>query len=232
MLRGSLSDLGIADLVQIPASAGKTGELLIATLERDARLYFVHGRLVHLAMADLDGPAVLREIVSWHEGEFEFRPDVVTEEMSFDGELGPALEQAAQLARQEPEGDDDDPAVREERLRKALYEFLSETEFAIHACVVYSNGTMDVCGAPRMSTPRWLEELRRSVVAIVEGYPRRQLRRLLFEDDEGTLVLTSLCDGASLLVAAKKDAKLGAVSVAADRLNRTVRRIMKLAETP
>ncbi len=231
MLRGSLSDLGIADLVQIPASAGKTGELLIATLEQHARLYFVDGRLVHLAMADLEGPAVLHEIVSWHEGEFEFRPDVLTDETSFDGELGPALEQAAQLAQQEPE-DVDDPEAREVRLRRALYEFLSETEFAIHACVVYSNGTMDVCGAPRSSTPRWLDELRRSVVDLVAGYPRRQLRRLLFEDDEGTLVLTSLTDGASLLVAAKKDAKLGAVSVSADRLNRTVRRIMKLAETP
>lgn len=230
MLRGSLSDLGVADLVQIPASAGKTGELLIATLEQDARLYFVEGRLVHLTLDDLEGAAVLPQIIGWREGEFEFRPDVLTDAASFDGDLLVAIEAADKASREDAASDD--PGDREERLRKALYAFLSETEFAIHACILYSNGTMDVCGAPRTSTPRWLEELRRSVVGLVGGYPRRQLRRLLFEDDEGTLVLTSLCEGASLLVAAKRDAKLGAVSVSADRLARTARRIMGLAEVP
>lgn len=222
MLRGSLSDLTVPDLLQIPVSAGKSGELILATPDTDARLYYVEGRLVHLTMDELRGPDVLVEIISWTEGEFEFRPDVMTEELSFDGDLGPALETAAQQADQvrDRAGDDD-----ETRVRKVLYRFLADTEFAIHACLLHPNGTIDVCGAPRESTPAWMERLRRSVLAVVADYPRRQLQRLLLEDEEGTLAVSCLPDGSALLVVAKKDAKLGAVSVATDRLARTVRRV-------
>ncbi len=222
MLRGSLSDLTVPDLLQIPVSAGKSGELILATPDTDARLYYVEGRLVHLTMDELRGPDVLSEIVAWTEGEFEFRPDVVTDEQSFEGELGPALEAASQQVEQaRNETDDDD----ETRVRKALYRFLADTEFAIHACVLHPNGTMDVCGAPRESTPAWMERLRQSVLSVVADYPRRQLQRLLLEDEEGTLAVSCLPGGSALLVVAKKDAKLGAVSVATDRLARTVRRI-------
>jgi predicted regulator of Ras-like GTPase activity (Roadblock/LC7/MglB family) len=58
---------------------------------------------------------------------------------------------------------------------------------------------------------------------VVSGYPRKQLNRLLFEDEEGTLVVTCFPeDGSALLVVAKLGATLGAVSIAVDRLARKI----------
>ncbi len=82
---------------------------------------------------------------------------------------------------------------------------------------------MAICGAERADTPPWLESLRSSVLDVVAGYPRKNLNRVLFEDEEGTLVVTCYPeDQSALLVAAKKGATLGAVSIAVDRLAREI----------
>jgi hypothetical protein len=223
MLRGSLTDLAVVDLVQIPLGNQKTGELLIATEEQDARLYYVDGRLIHATSGDREGPAVLDAIVSWTEGEFEFRPDVLTEEPRSEGDLNSMLVSAVDNLRVKvfvrPVG------VSADRVRKLLYDFLAENDFAIHACLLYVNGSMAICGADRADTPPWLETLRASVLDVVASYPRKNLGRLLFEDDEGTLVVTCFPEDRSvLLVAAKKGATLGAVSIAVDRLAREIAR--------
>ncbi len=224
MLRGSLTDLAIVDLVQIPLGNRKTGELLLATEEQDARLYYVDGTLVHLVSGDVQGSQVLDLIIGWNEGEFEFRPDVLTEDASFTGDLSRELIAAANRfddikddTKEEVEGKHAD------EIRKLLYGFLSDNDFAIHACLMYGNGTMDVCGAERVSTPRWLEKLRGSVLDVVAGYPRKQLHRMLFEDDEGTLVVSCYPkDQSALLVVAKQGATLGAVSISVDRLTKRI----------
>ena len=89
---------------------------------------------------------------------------------------------------------------------------------------MHSDGTMDVCGAERVDTPPWLEKIRASVLDVVKSYPRRRLNRMLFEDEDGTLVVTCYPeDQAALLVAAKQGATLGAVSIGVDRLARRIR---------
>ncbi|MEE4273397.1 MAG: DUF4388 domain-containing protein [Thermoanaerobaculales bacterium] len=222
MLRGSLTDLAIVDLVQIPLGNRKTGELFIATEEQDARLYYVDGTLVHLVAGDVEGDAVLDLIVGWSEGEFEFRPDVLTDAASFTGNLTRKLIAVANR-QEEPAGRDERSDRNADKIRKMLYDFLNENDFAIHACLMYGNGTMDVCGAERVDTPRWLDSLRASILDVVEGYPRNQLNRMLFEDADGTLVVSCYPeDQSALLVAAKRGATLGAVSIAVDRLARSI----------
>jgi len=225
MLRGSLTDVAITDLVQIPLGNRRSGELLIATEELDARLYYIDGRLVHLISGDLKGPGVLDLIIDWTDGEFEFRPDVATEDSSFDGDLAERMNSLAttiKVFRIDPKTE----AKGANEIRKLLYEFLDANDFAIHACLMYGNGTMDVCGAERLSTPPWLESLRSSVLRIVTEYPRKKLHRMLFEDEEGTLVVTCYPeDQSALLVAAKSGATLGAVSITVDRLARRIGRV-------
>lgn len=222
MLRGSLSDLAIVDLVQIPLGNRRTGELLIATEEQDARLYYVDGNLVHLVSGDVEGARVLDLIIGWKDGEFEFRPDVLTDASSFEGDVTPKLVAAVEHLNEAKKveraaGDASD------RVRRLLYDFLAENDFAIHACLMYGNGTMDVCGAERVDTPPWLEKIRSTVLDVVGSYPRRQLNRMLFEDQEGTLVVTCFPeDQSALLVAAKQGATLGAVSIGVDRLARRI----------
>lgn len=225
MLRGTLNDLAIVDLVQIPLGNRNTGELFIATEEQDARLYYVDGTLVHLVSGDVEGADVLDVILGWHDGEFEFRQDVLTDDASFEGDLSRTLIAAVQ--RNERIKQVEKQVVSEDapKIRKLLYDFLDENDFAIHACLLYGNGTMDVCGADRVKSPQWLERLRESVLDVVTDYPRNELRRMLFEDSDGTLVVTCFPeDKSALLVAAKQGATLGAVSIGVDRLARKIER--------
>ncbi len=222
MLRGSLADLAIVDLVQIPLGNRKTGELLIATEEQDARLYYVDGSLVHLVSGDVEGTAVLDLIIGWNDGEFEFRPDVLTEDSSFSGDLTPKLVAAVEQLN-DTEKAQRTAGKNADKIRRLLYDFLADNDYAIHACLMYSNGTMDVCGAERVETPPWLEKIRATVLDVVESYPRRRLNRMFFEDEDGTLVVTCYPENrAALLVAAKQGATLGAVSIGVDRLARKI----------
>ncbi len=227
MLRGSLADLAIVDLVQIPLGSRKTGELLIATEEQDARLYYVDGILVHLVSGDVQGTPVLDLIIDWDDGEFEFRPDVLTEDSSFSGDLTPILVAAiehSKIAEKPPKPARKKTDKNAEKVRRVLYDFLADNDYAIHACLMHSDGTMDVCGAERVDTPPWLEKIRASVLDLVKGYPRRRLNRMLFEDEDGTLVVTCYPeDQAALLVAAKQGATLGAVSIGVDRLAKRIK---------
>lgn len=223
MLRGSLTDLAIVDLVQIPLGTGKTGELFIATEEEDARLYYVEGCLVHLVSGDLRGQRVLDLIVGWADGEFEFRSNVLSGESSFGGDLSPEL-RAAVYRFNVQNRDSGDLDKISDGIRRLLRDFLAQNDFAIHACLMHPDGTMDVCGAERLDTPPWLEKIRSKVLGLVDSYPRRQLNRVLFEDDDGTLVVTCYPeDETVLLVAAKQGATLGAVSIGVDRLARKIR---------
>jgi hypothetical protein len=222
MLRGSLADLAIVDLVQIPLGNQKTGELLIATENDDARLYYVEGNLVHLVTGEIQGPPVLDVIVGWTDGEFEFRSDVLSDEASFKGDLNPTLRKAVERYHDKREVITlaNETTVH---IRRLLFDFLSTHDFAIHACLMHPNGTMDVCGADRVDTPAWLEKLRYSVLDLVGEYPRKELHRVLFEDKEGTLVVSCYPeDRSALLVVAKHGTTLGAVSIAVDRLARKI----------
>jgi hypothetical protein len=228
MLRGSLTDLAVVDLVQIPLGNRKTGELLIATEEEDARLFYVDGSLVHLASGDLRGARVLDMIVGWTDGEFEFRPDVLSDEASFDGDLNAELLSAVDQLKEVKEIQQA-AGKAADKVRQLLYDFLAENDFAIHACLLYADGSMDVCGAERVDAPSWLEALRSSVLDIVAKYPRKQLNRVLFEDEEGTLVVTCYPEDKSvLLVVAKRGATLGAVSISVDRLARKVGHVKRV----
>jgi hypothetical protein len=227
MLRGSLTDLAIVDLVQIPVGNRKTGELLIATEERDARLYYVDGQLVHLVSGDLLGPRVLDLIVGWSDGEFEFRPDVLTEGTSFDGDLNRKLLAAVDNLKEAQELEQE-AGRAVDAIRRLLFDFLSDNDYAIHACLMHEDGTMDVCGAERVDTPAWLETIRATVLELVASYPRRSLNRMLFEDGDGILVVSCYPeDRSALLVAAKQGATLGAVSMGVDRLARKIAHVKR-----
>ncbi len=177
---------------------------------------------------------MLDAIVSWTEGEFEFRADVLADVPKSGDDLNAKLFATVENLNPRRVSAGDNLRVKvfvrpaggnTEKIRKLLYDFLSVNDFAIHACLLYVNGTMAVCGAERADTPPWLESIRSSVLDVVAGYPRKNLNRVLLEDDEGTLVVTCYPeDQSALLVAGKKGATLGAVSIAVDRLAKEIGR--------
>ncbi len=93
-MKGSLSDLGIGELVQFPSLSNKTGRIVLTRKSHSAELYFVDGQLHHATLDELEGFPVLVEILPWTQGEFEFQVGVTSEKRTIDMDLGKALMQA------------------------------------------------------------------------------------------------------------------------------------------
>ncbi|HHL40899.1 MAG TPA: DUF4388 domain-containing protein [Deltaproteobacteria bacterium] len=75
-LQGTVEAVGITELLRIPITSRRTGELLVATQENEGRLIYDSGRLVSATMDALSGSEALSEILRWDEGVFEFREGV------------------------------------------------------------------------------------------------------------------------------------------------------------
>jgi len=220
-LSGSLTDLNVMELLQVPASGRKTGELLIASPDSDARLYYVDGALVHLAMDQRQGQEVLVEIIGWSEGEFEFRQNVLTETSTFKTDLKRAI-MLAVMARDEQSGTDSPATETEETTETSatLQEWVDSNDYLLHASVMRRDGTLVCCIDAGAEEPEGVGELRRSICALASDYPRQSLQRILLEDMHGTVAASCLRDGCALVLVADRSARIGAVSMCLDRLVR------------
>ncbi len=73
---GRLADLGLADVVQLLSSAGKTVQLLLSRDGDEASLWFERGEIVHAQSATRDGEEVFFHLLGWSDGRFEVHPAV------------------------------------------------------------------------------------------------------------------------------------------------------------
>ncbi|MEW6110552.1 MAG: DUF4388 domain-containing protein [Thermodesulfobacteriota bacterium] len=224
-LKGTLTDLGIVDLIQFPHAGRKTGLMAITGPEGAAKVFYENGALVHATLNDLLGMDALVAIVGWGEGSFEFEPGHPPEARSIDLDLHRAVMQALKLhdelkmeeekRKKEEAGG---PGPGDEALSAKLAEFVATTEYALHACVLSSDGKLKASADGSTGRPDKIDRLREALHAFVETYPRDGLNRALLDDEQGIVALVRLPDGGCLIVVAKKEASLGAVSVSIGRL--------------
>jgi hypothetical protein len=224
-LKGTLHDMAIIDLVQFPHSGRKTGHLIITGSDGEARLSYENGSLVHATLAGDAGMNALVRVVGWNEGTFEFVPDAEPEGKSIELDLHRAVMQALKLhdelkeeaerrkAQEMPIQDED-----ERVLVATLSEFLNSNSFALHACVLGPGANLRASVDGPEGPPQGIETLRSALQSLVETHPRGVLRRILLEDDLGTVALIGLRGGGSLIVIAGEDASLGSVSMSVSRL--------------
>lgn len=224
-LKGTLEDMAIIDLVQFPHSGRKTGLLIIRASDGEARLSYENGSLLHAAFGVFAGMDALVRVVGWNQGVFEFIPDAVPEGKNIELDLHRAVMQALklhdELKKEEEERGAKEASGSEEgdnALTARLSEFVRSNDFALHACVLDSDGKIRAAVDGPDGPPGGIEKLHSGLHALVQTHPRAPLRRVLLEDDLGTVTLVRLRDGGSLIAVASKGASLGSVSVTVGRL--------------
>lgn len=224
-LKGTLKDMPIIDLVQFPHSGRKTGQLVISGTEGEARLSYQNGSLVNATLGKVSGIDALVSVVGWLQGSFEFLPDVEPEARTIELDLHRAVMQALkmhdELKREEAERQLKEaakPGAGEEDLIARLTEFAGATDFALHVCVLDSEGKVRAAVNGPEGTPEGIEEIHAAVHSLVQTYPRSPVRRVLLEDDFGTVALVGFQGGNSLIVVANKEASIGSVSMSIGRL--------------
>jgi uncharacterized protein YqgV (UPF0045/DUF77 family) len=219
-----LEDLGAVELLQLPHSGRKTGELIVVGWEAEARLYYDQGALRHAVCDDLTGLDVLVEVVGWKEGEFELRLGVEPPQTTIEMDLHRAMMHALKIRderkrkREQSENATDEREEEEamsEKMKRALASFVDQYDFVSYAAALSSGGELLSDGGSR---PETLDQMVRALTALAEAHPRPGLSRVLLEDEAGTVVLESIDEKRRLLVLSAPEARMGAVVLGVSKL--------------
>jgi hypothetical protein len=225
-LRGTLAHTSVVDLLQLLNTGGRTGELEVRSEGQadKATVYFAEGHMSHVAIGQRGGLDVLADLLRWEDGSFRFSPNVVCPTTSIDQTFQSAIMEAARRLDEETSSK---ASPHGGRVGRELGRFLAASDFATHAFLIGSDGSVLVSGTEREDELPWLDTFRDSLVQFIGRYPPRQLTRMIFDEAEQTLIVSCLDNGSALLVATTKAATLGSVMFLVDRLSRTVKELQR-----
>ena len=220
-LNGTLSDLGVVDLVQFPASAKKTGELIIAGTEEEARLYYTDGALRHIVCGALIGEDAMSVLVGWSEGEFEFRQNVTSDMITVTTEVSELVSRAvSEFEKKAARAHSiDSPAAN--ILLNALENTASKLQYVLHAALYTTAGEL-VCVWDRDESDPGMLHLIDEVRNLFDTHPRKGLNKIYLTDTKGTSIATLVDEAFILLISADDLASLGMVSLATAKLTTAV----------
>ncbi len=72
--QGSLSDLPLADIVQLVAVSGKTGMFSLTRAHEHGSVYLQNGQITHARVGDVEGEDAIYALALWTSGTFLFSP--------------------------------------------------------------------------------------------------------------------------------------------------------------
>ncbi len=237
-LRGMIRDLGIVQLLQVPHSAKRTGELNIfpgaqearranrgrltddGLLDDEAKLYYVDGELVHAAFADIHGFDAVVEVLTWEEGHFEFREGIQSEVQTIDGGLHTTMVHA--LKRCDRTGTTDASAAtalpNAGAAQRCLEDLVSADGPVFFAALVNTTGQTVATASRWDGADETVAGLRFGLCMLLSTLKQHhKIRRVVVEDEEiGTAVVCRIPQG-FLFAVADEQTQIGAVSVAVSR---------------
>jgi hypothetical protein len=73
-IEGSLSEIGLPDVLQLLRVGGKTGTLHLRAGDERGSLYLREGQVVHARAAGLEGEEAAYALAAWTDGRFVFEP--------------------------------------------------------------------------------------------------------------------------------------------------------------
>ncbi len=76
--KGTLGDLSVPDLLQMPSLGRLTGALVFSNGDRESSVYYVNGSVVHAEMEDMVGEEVIYDLLGWTSGRFSFEKGVTS----------------------------------------------------------------------------------------------------------------------------------------------------------
>lgn len=74
--QGSLTDLPLADIVQLVAVSGKTGMFSLTRAAEAGAVFLSSGQIVHARLGEVEGEDAIYSLALWTSGSFQFSPGV------------------------------------------------------------------------------------------------------------------------------------------------------------
>ncbi len=94
-IEGGLSQLPLADLLQILSVNRRTGRLVLSNGQARGEIHLSNGRPVNARTGDVEGDKALFRLLSWKEGQFAFAPGAAPQRTKIDRSMEDALLEGA-----------------------------------------------------------------------------------------------------------------------------------------
>ncbi len=222
-LRGSLADIGPADLIQLNCQTGGKAKLTVRQDGTEAVFYFDRGEIVHAVCGGAEGAEAVYEFLSWEKGVFEVEQKVDapvhTIDISWSALMMEGLRRLDERRHKETEGgkeiNDMETKTRKERLEETLRRIVEESADIRGVAVVSKDGLIVSAALPSEM------ELARvgAVAAGIMGLSDRSVRQLdcgglartMIQGEDGNVVLVNAGPNVFLIAMTGQDVNLGLV---------------------
>jgi|GEM_PF-3139352 len=86
-LRGTLDDMSVSDVLQLPVLGNLTGLLRVGNEVNEARIYYRNGRIVDAVSSKARGEDVVMALLEYGEGGFTFETGIESEEQTIERDV-------------------------------------------------------------------------------------------------------------------------------------------------
>lgn len=224
-LKGNLTDIHIADLIQLNCQSGARARLTAQRDDDELVVYFDAGEIVHAQVRDVRGEEAVYELLTWETGTFEMEPDVAppdrTIQIPWSALVMEGMRRLDEGRRGQPEqsvGKESVPMAttqkrRSERLAEALYDLVSSS-LDIEGVVVISLDGLVIAA----ELPSKMDQARVGAVAAgilnlsdrsVGQLARGDLQQTLIQGSDGNVIITHAGKNATFVVLTGQGVNLG-----------------------
>jgi hypothetical protein len=225
-LTGTLADMGVIDLLKFPHSTEKSGELIIAGLEEEARMYYDKGQIYHSICGHSTGMDAIIELLFFQEGEFEFRSDVTSSQQTVNTAIDELIPQALALKEQlaakrkksSPPMQPRSPGGGD--LSESIRDSSSKYSYIKHVALYRRNGSA-ILNWDKDGPDEAFNNIIDNVIALLDSHPRDGLHKIYMSHAHGTAVASVLNEDIILLLDSDTSSSLGMLSLASARITQT-----------
>lgn len=225
-LNGSLTDIGIIDLLQFPHQGRKTGLLTLDLgAGKVARLYYKEGNLVHAASESVEGDEVLISLVDLIEGSFVFEADVASPKTTIKKDLHHTLLHVLKLRDERKNTPAPIPLPKDDGMQRILNCFQSafqRCKWMRHVALLGPNAQLVVERSAPDQEPMNTEALRNALIKFLRSYPGGTISKLIIEQGSALSMAISLADKSIVLVICGEGAIMGPVVATVTKLAQAI----------
>jgi hypothetical protein len=234
-LSGSLSDMGINDVLQLPFMGARTGELSIVRDGKTAHIYYHDGKIVHSRYGAMQDDEALAELLGWVTGDFTFKQGVQSPQETIKEDLHRLLMKVAKRRDEQQRQVAAPPAAKvsleSEEIRKVIQEATSaHPGFVLVSFVTRDGRSVNAVPAKSPLEPNSIA-IAKQCFTVADAVPARGVKRCWLEYDDGHCLWLRLGSEISLLLMAQASVPMGAMMLAASKVGTALKQLVDGGET-
>ncbi len=224
-LTGKLTDIEIADLIQLNCQSAAQARLVARRGAEELELYFDGGQVVHARLGDLQGAEVVYQLLAWQDGTFTVEQGIAPPARTIAIPWSALMMEGMRRLDESRQGEGDQPIAGKEQLEmeepKTRSQRLQETlrNLVDHSVDIQGVAVISMDGLIMAAAlPQGMEQARVGAVAAgilslsgrsVGQLGRGDLQLTLVQGSQGNVILTQAGKNAAFVALTAQEVNLG-----------------------